>query len=372
MTDYYHTPISAAHTARFWSWFSSRVNELADAVAAVNGRALGEPSSNKAQDGRAQTRRQKLLEELGEQLGRIDMDLAYELSPHATKKFTFTISASGIITAISAVNDLVAAAPKMPEVEVIAFRQPRPLTPNGFSIEVRTRNGERIEIGPGSQSVLSILKPEVTRLSTSLFFKDYAKAPESTWAEAGFYLLDYALGEYNVMAGVGEVNFLGFQKLPDGAFPIHHLADKFRDVAASVRDFYSQLRQQPAPTAVQRLFDHPIIASGLNQLHEPYNFLEEDESLPITLIFFCDAAKQVEFLEETYEGEEIQVCDALSLVGTGWSVLIETQLSRRYDDIRSHITQAITTALDAGAVLESIGLTTISHRESAIQPEQLC
>src|SRR5690348_8411171 len=78
--------------------------------------------------------REKLFDELSNQLGKVNADLTFEFGPVKNGKRDFVISAGGIREAFPAVQELVARAPTLAHWRVIAFR-PRRLPVNTIQFQ---------------------------------------------------------------------------------------------------------------------------------------------------------------------------------------------------------------------------------------------
>src|ERR1700730_6959782 len=93
---------------QFWNWFIAHEPELFD----FDPNQLAE--------------RERIFDELANQLQEIDPDLVFEFGPREPRR-EFVISAGGIKRAFPAVVSLVDAAPSLDRWNVTAFRPRRPL-----------------------------------------------------------------------------------------------------------------------------------------------------------------------------------------------------------------------------------------------------
>ena len=105
---------------QFWSWFVQHEAQLFDL----------DPSREE--------HRERLFDELGNELQKVDPDLAFEFGPNEPRR-EFVVSAGGIKRAFPAVAALVDAAPPLDRWQVTAFRPRR--TPSNI-VEFR---GKRVD-----------------------------------------------------------------------------------------------------------------------------------------------------------------------------------------------------------------------------------
>ena len=146
------------------------------------------------------------------------------VSPHACYQFgtiqkgrrEFVISADGIIEGAQAVIDLVSAAPKYKQWEVVAFR-PR--------VDVG-----RIDMGGRILKVddikYSYTFSENNRVSLELFVKGYDDNYKNEYMGATFVLIDAIVGEFDAMTKLGTINISGQNtNSEEGLYPLKKLAD---------------------------------------------------------------------------------------------------------------------------------------------------
>jgi hypothetical protein len=92
---------------QFWNWFIQHEPELFNF------------------DPNREAEREKLFDEIANELQKIDPDLSFEFGPKCASRKEFVISASGIHRAFPAVLSLAHAAPPFDRWQVIAFRPRR-------------------------------------------------------------------------------------------------------------------------------------------------------------------------------------------------------------------------------------------------------
>ena len=184
----------------FWAWFSK--NEAA--LYAM------QPENVKA--------REELFDRLSKQLELVNDDLTFEFGPPENGVRDFVISAGGIKSAFPAVQQLVRQAPILPRWRIIAFRPRRS--------PVNTLTYAEISFVP--KDVLVALSQDDDRIGLVLYFKNYSEAQKGIFGQAGFLLLDEALGEYDVETKVGSIEFKKLDaNTPQEGVPMSDLANAF-------------------------------------------------------------------------------------------------------------------------------------------------
>ena len=189
----------------FWDWFAANRERYAN---------LAEVSDLEAR-----------LDEVGQQLHRVDKRLAFAFLSNPTDEREFIISADGDIEAFPVVESLVAAAPELGGWKIIAFRQ-------------RGDAGAVIQIGAvelGPEQMWFALEKDGDQVGLELYFGGIELSDEV--AGAAFILLDVALGEYDVETKVGFVE--RHQLQPDA--DVTRLRP-FEDLPAAFDEFYRQMQ----------------------------------------------------------------------------------------------------------------------------------
>ena len=158
----------------FWKWFSE--NE---------GRFRIELETN----------RDKFFNTLSKQLSKVDKDLVFEFGEMNDKVIDFVISADGLYENIPVVESLVGQAPTIPGWKITAFR---PRMGDGMSI----RYG-KYEISADTLTFTSKEVPGESMLDIHVFVEHY----EEEMNGALFIILDFLIGEYDVMTRIGEIEF---------------------------------------------------------------------------------------------------------------------------------------------------------------------
>ncbi|MBL7914774.1 MAG: hypothetical protein JNL49_06975 [Bacteroidia bacterium] len=129
---------------------------------------------------------ESLFDKLNERIIKIDPNLAFEFSPFLKNgKREFIISADGIIESFPSVTKLVDAAPKIPNWDIIAFRQPnsgyKQINYNGLSLSI--------------DDVFFRYSKDNGKLGLELNIRGYEDKKE--WTAITFLVLDMVLGEYD-------------------------------------------------------------------------------------------------------------------------------------------------------------------------------
>ena len=149
--------------------------------------------------------RERIFDEIANELRKIDPDLSFEFGPNGKPKREFVISASGIKRAFPAVVSLVSAAPPLDRWRVIAFRPRR--TPMN-SVEFR---GKRVDPRDVQFSLL-----DNGELAGIYLFIPGFREGDLDFKNIGYLLLDEALGEYDVESRLGLIEMFSPQTATDG------------------------------------------------------------------------------------------------------------------------------------------------------------
>lgn len=169
---------------------------------------------------------ESVFDRLQERLIALHPALAFEFSSAIDGRREFIISAGGFREGFPTVEALVATAPALPRWIVIGFR------PRRHPIMPVTLGGKTID----PQSVDATLLSNGQMLGVRLFFRGYSEEEREIWLQIGYLLLDEALGEYDVEAKLGLVEFMPFAMHPDAArVPLTELPDWFDREFAALR-----------------------------------------------------------------------------------------------------------------------------------------
>jgi tetratricopeptide (TPR) repeat protein len=210
---------------QFWKWFAANQSMIVE----VNATTAAELP--------------QCLEELGAQLTAVADGLSFELGPKQATPREFIVSAGGITALIPTVKKLVAAAPPLPDIKVVAFRQPKSL--GVISIEA---HGKSVPL----TSVKVLLEREVRKISATLYFEGFNQEEFDTWGDIGFLLLDSALGELTVMTQVGSVDFGHTDDFPEDAtaIPLSQLKASFSEFCA---EYGAELKKTSSLSHAERM-----------------------------------------------------------------------------------------------------------------------
>jgi hypothetical protein len=153
-------------------------------------------------------------------MNEVDPDLTFEFGPVDDGRREFVISAGGIKRGFDAVHRLAAAAPPLARWRVIAFRPRRPV---GNVIDL---GGIRVDPATVDYSLLS----STTAVGLYLFIPGYVEG-DSRYGQAGYLLLDEALGEYDVETKLGLIKMFAPEAQTDGPrYSLTELPGHFDDV----------------------------------------------------------------------------------------------------------------------------------------------
>ena len=180
---------------RFWRWFQKHSARLLQ----------------------FDTDQERLFDELGAALRRVEEGLTFEFGPIREGRREFVVSADGLKKHFPAVRRLVAAAPPLSDWIITPFRPPA-------SLNMIIEYGG-VTLGP--EDVWFREEPDRDRVGLTLYVKGLTADNKPTLGSAGYILLDNALGEYAVETQVG---FVEWRSLPQDP------------VAAGLRPF-TQIRQ---------------------------------------------------------------------------------------------------------------------------------
>jgi hypothetical protein len=152
-------------------------------------------------------------------LAKVAPDLAFEFGPKdAGGQRELVISAGGIKAAFPAVEAIAAAAPRLARWTITAFRPRRaPMMAISFGdLTLRPEDVDCCILSNGRQ------------LGLYLFFHGWTKEREKEFGQAGYLMLDEAIGEYDVTMKVGPIRFMAFDQHADAdRFPLTELAAQF-------------------------------------------------------------------------------------------------------------------------------------------------
>lgn len=170
--------------------------------------------------------RETIFDSLATELQKVNPDLTFEIGPEEEGGREFVISAAGIKSAFPAVELLAAAAPRLTNWKITAFRPRRPV---GNIIEL---GEDRIDPEDVEYSLLR----SKSEIGLYLFIPGYSK-DNSNVAQIGYLFLDEVLGEYDVEMKLGLIKMFPPEAETQGQrYPLRDLPDHFDDVFAKLRD----------------------------------------------------------------------------------------------------------------------------------------
>jgi hypothetical protein len=178
--------------AAFWRWFEANTGKIRKGV--------------ERQD------HDLIIRKLGDRLSKVHPTVVHEIGKPDDDTVELIISADGLREALPAVLALARAAPKLPGFLITAFRPRWPT--QGLQVLDRKITGDdvryRSEIDGEKLDLVVFINGDFTERERQMI---------------GFLMLDQALGEYDVMTGVGAV---GFESIaPPDARPLADLAAEF-------------------------------------------------------------------------------------------------------------------------------------------------
>lgn len=161
-----------------------------------------------------------VLDSISKNLNAYNPNLAIEISqPHKDGVREFIISAEGVIDEFQSVIDLYESRPPLKGWEIIAFRPRMPLE---YSI-----NFSGLELDP--KDLWIYWREDEGNFDLIVYFPNYDEEQRNTFVEAAYILLDMAIGEYYVAAGI---RYIDHQLLPEspeeeGLLPFKSLPEIF-------------------------------------------------------------------------------------------------------------------------------------------------
>jgi len=180
----------------FWDWFEKNSKALLS----------------------VKTGREPICAELGIQLTRVKKGLLWLFGPVRDGRREFIVSAGGIREYFAEVKTLVGQAPTFPGWKVIAFRPRSGIKPDS-TIEVR---GGKLN----SRDVYFVASPDGDKVGLTLYIRGLSADNRKWIRRACFLLLDHGLGEHDMEAKIGFLEFkpLPAAELPEGAREIAQIA----------------------------------------------------------------------------------------------------------------------------------------------------
>jgi hypothetical protein len=172
----------------FWKWFGAHAAQVAT-----------------IKDGS-----EPIMNELGDELHKIDADLAFELGVGKSGPKEMIVSADGKKALFPVVKRVVDAAPAIPGWKVIAFR---PRKDAGTAIQL---GGQKV----GPEDLWFEVLPTAHKpgpIDVAIYGAGFDGPNDRAFKQATFILLDALLGEYDTEMRLGEIQFRSLAKKPAGA-----------------------------------------------------------------------------------------------------------------------------------------------------------
>lgn len=177
-------------TEDFWAWFAKEADRL----------KKGDPV--------------KSLNKIGQKLNQAHPDLRVGMQPEeGSDPWRLDISCEGVSQFIPLVQEVTAAAPKLPGWEIVAFRQPM----QGFALQ--TSFGEA-----SPETTLFTGVWEAGKFDISIYIGRPDEPRDQDRLHLAFLLMDHTIGEYLVMTKIGEVHAHPADAAPPSARPLTELA----------------------------------------------------------------------------------------------------------------------------------------------------
>lgn len=148
-----------------------------------------------------------MFNEIEFELNKVHSDLVFEFSSEAIQPRHFVISADGVKSHFPAVEELVSAAPRFQNLEIIAFRQPvkGPL-PRVLQMD---------DVNLRAEDLSFIYFADRNRFDLVLIHDDFATTRREPAIAISFLFLDAAVGEFRVASEVGAIDFVPQASVPE-------------------------------------------------------------------------------------------------------------------------------------------------------------
>ena len=166
---------------KFWEWFCKNSAEIFD----------------------FEKDQEAIFDKIQAELGKIDVNLTFEISSKKDSKRDFILSADGILSLFPVVEALFSAKPALPEWNFVKFRPRR-----GIGNSIRFGN---IELFPSDVRFLLVDEEDDKndKIGIVLFLRGFDGS--ALFNQIGFLFLDECLGEFDVETKVGSISFQGFE-----------------------------------------------------------------------------------------------------------------------------------------------------------------
>lgn len=295
----------------FWKWFCERENELFECC----------------------DQNEELFEEMTERLGQVNeclgFEMAFDLDEFGRREFI--ISTGGAIEAYGTVKRLISLSPShLDRWQFIPFRPRRAV--GGF-LRVDDRD---LEIG----RIRVSLHPLGAHVGVNMFFSHFTMEDYSTYIEAAHLILDFALGELDVLANIGPLDVF---ELEEGAMndllSIDELPRAFDRLCQTLAESYRSLHSgdsgdSEALIATTVALHKPTLESLENVVQEADSYVTQSSEfghgtleLPLYLRFFSpsdfEVSCLVSHLEPFVRIVHLSSCEGPSLRGSGLVTTIE-------------------------------------------------
>jgi len=185
---------STSPIGAFWEWFTQNATRIREA--GPEGLSRG------------------VTQELGSRLKRCHKGLTWEITPVDPANWVLCISADGNREVFPAVQEVVAAAPAIPGWSVVAFRQ------RGL-LDVRLEFADHVLT---YEDIWFTAERVGEGLSVTLWIKGLTRETDPMLSQAALILLDNALGEYDAVTRIVELNRGPLPKNPESKPGLHPLS----------------------------------------------------------------------------------------------------------------------------------------------------
>lgn len=178
--------------AAFWRWFGTNADRIREAA--------------------KRTDHAVIVQELGQQIAKAAPGVVHEIGMPDPTTVELIFSADGLRAGVPGVLAITKAAPRLAGFVFTAFRPRHP----DFALQIKDETVKADDLG-------YVSKPDNGVLHLGVFVP--GDREEGLRTTIGFLLLDQVLGEYDVMTGLGRIEFVSEPIV--GAKPLTALAAEF-------------------------------------------------------------------------------------------------------------------------------------------------
>ena len=336
---------------QFVVWVRDNINEISALVQAV-----GTASKSDDKEGLYEAFIE-LDEVVGSRLYDLGEELALEVGPGRSSEQALIISAGGLYENVPTVQRISEGLKDLDGLEVVGFKPARGIDNNTLAA---------YDLG-GVDNQLSLeeisfkLLPQVNKIDIDIFFAD-KDTEEGDFSQLTFDLLDFLLGEYQVIEGIGEITFSGSPEGVEGLHPILTLSEAFDEAKKNIKRQYAKL---VSATPEGKLQD--FIESNQEQIARIGKAIIEKGAAGVDLHLALWSSKEEtqQQIQTLLPGNEVIAEPSLSLLGNGYqlnAVFTEEKIA----DLAEWLSQRILPLIQGSTII--LGVTPIPEIPAVMIP----